>query len=113
MVPLRLLGVLLMGVGVGHVTAMPAPNSLATSDQRPATRSASDTLLPRLRTEVLADVERMHRQAQQMIDMLFSFGELGYHEVESSRYLVDLLRRNGFTVTEGIAGMPTRGGAEP
>src|SRR5213079_3624871 len=28
-------------------------------------------------------------------------------ETETSRYLVDLLRKNGFTVREGIAGIPT------
>jgi aminobenzoyl-glutamate utilization protein B len=42
-----------------------------------------------------------------MIDMVFSFGELGYHEVETSRYLTGILRQHGFRVTEGVAGMPT------
>src|SRR5213079_1505217 len=28
-------------------------------------------------------------------------------ETETSRYLVDLLRKNGFTVREGVAGIPT------
>ena len=42
-----------------------------------------------------------------MVDIIFSFGELGYQEFETSRYLVGILRKNGFTVTEGTAGMPT------
>ena len=44
---------------------------------------------------------------QQMVDSIFSFGELGFQEVETHRYLIDLLKKNGFTVQEGIAGIPT------
>lgn len=42
-----------------------------------------------------------------MVDQIFSFAELGFQEFETSRYLVDLLRDNGFTVEEGVAGIPT------
>ena len=42
-----------------------------------------------------------------MIDQVFSFGELGFQEIETSRYLTGVLRKNGFTVTEGVAGIPT------
>jgi aminobenzoyl-glutamate utilization protein B len=42
-----------------------------------------------------------------MVDKIFSFSELGFHEVETSRYLVGILRENGFEVEEGISGMPT------
>jgi aminobenzoyl-glutamate utilization protein B len=42
-----------------------------------------------------------------MVDQIFSFGELGFQEFETSRYLVDLLRREGFTVEEGFSGVPT------
>lgn len=42
-----------------------------------------------------------------MVDQVFSFAELGFQEFETSRYLVDLLRDNGFTVEEGVAGIPT------
>ena len=60
-----------------------------------------------LKTEAVADVERMATLTQQMVDQLFSYGELGFQEVESSRYLVALLREHGFQVTEGVAGIPT------
>src|SRR5688500_17886505 len=60
-----------------------------------------------LKREAAADVEDMADFTQQTIDMLFSFGELAFHEVETSRYLVDILRKNGFAVEEGVAGMPT------
>ena len=36
-----------------------------------------------------------------------AIGELGFQEVETSRYLVGLLRREGFTVDTGVAGIPT------
>ncbi|HVR70353.1 MAG TPA: amidohydrolase [Vicinamibacteria bacterium] len=63
--------------------------------------------LDELKREAAADVERMAGLTQQTVDMLFSFSELAFHEVETSRYLVGLLRRNGFTVEEGVAGLPT------
>jgi aminobenzoyl-glutamate utilization protein B len=44
---------------------------------------------------------------QEINDSLYSFAELGFQEVESSRYLTVLLEKNGFTVTRGVAGMPT------
>lgn len=55
---------------------------------------------------------------QQIIDLqVFSFGELGMQEFETSKYLTGLLEQNGFTVERGTAGMPTawlakRGGRE-
>jgi aminobenzoyl-glutamate utilization protein B len=44
---------------------------------------------------------------QQMVDSVFSFGELGFQEFETNRYLIEILRKNGFSVEEGIAGIPT------
>ena len=44
---------------------------------------------------------------QQMVDQVFSFGELGFQEFETSKYLTGILRENGFTVTTNVAGMPT------
>jgi len=42
-----------------------------------------------------------------MNDQVFSFAELGFQEFETSKYLKDILRKNGFAVDEGIAGIPT------
>ncbi len=39
--------------------------------------------------------------------MVFSFGELGFQEFETSKYLTTILKQNGFTIQEGIAGIPT------
>ncbi len=57
--------------------------------------------------EVIASVDGMAKMAQEMVDSVFSFGELGHQEVETSRYLTAILEKNGFTIRRGIAGMPT------
>ena len=44
---------------------------------------------------------------QRVVDQLFSYSELGFQEVETSRYLVGLLRREGFRVDTAVAGIPT------
>ena len=60
-----------------------------------------------LKKEVVADVEARATFTQQLVDQLFSYGELGFQETETSKTLVAVLRKNGFTVEEGVAGMPT------
>ena len=44
---------------------------------------------------------------QEIVDSLYSFGELGFQEIETSRYLTEILREHGFTVEDGISGIPT------
>ena len=60
-----------------------------------------------LRKQVLARVDGNAKLVQVMVDTMFSYGELGFQEVETSKYLTDLLEKNGFKVERGIAGMPT------
>jgi aminobenzoyl-glutamate utilization protein B len=74
--------------------------------QQPAPRRAAAGLAA-LKREAAADVDAHARLTQQIVDQLYSYGELGYQEVETSRYLVQLLRDNGFAVEQGIAGLPT------
>ena len=63
--------------------------------------------LEALKVEVIAEVEKNKDQVQQMVDQIFSYGELGFQEVETSKYLVGLLKQNGFAVQEGVSGIPT------
>ena len=56
------------------------------------------TSLAALKQEVARDVASRAQFTQQMVDQIFSYAELGFQETETSRYLVDLLRKNGFTV---------------
>jgi hypothetical protein len=39
--------------------------------------------------------------------LVFSFGELGFQEFETSRYLSGILEREGFHIHRGVAGIPT------
>jgi aminobenzoyl-glutamate utilization protein B len=67
----------------------------------------TDKKLEALKKELMADIDKEKVFTQQMVDMVFSFGELGFQETETSRYLTDILKKNGFTIEEGIAGVPT------
>jgi aminobenzoyl-glutamate utilization protein B len=60
-----------------------------------------------LKTEAAAEVEKLKDFSQQMVDQIFSYGELGFQEFETSKYLVTVLKQNGFKVEEGVAGIPT------
>jgi aminobenzoyl-glutamate utilization protein B len=63
--------------------------------------------LDALKTELAAKVDGRAKLAQEMVDSVFSFGELGFQEIETSRYLTGILEKNGFRVERGISGMPT------
>ncbi|NIW35508.1 MAG: amidohydrolase, partial [Gemmatimonadetes bacterium] len=52
-------------------------------------------------------VEQRSELVQEIIDMLFSFGELGMQEFETQRYLTGLLEEEGFEIELGVAGMPS------
>ena len=73
----------------------------------PAAPAKVDPRVDRLKTEAAAAVDGMAVFTQQMVDQIFSYGELGFQEQETHRYLVDILKKNGFAVEEGIAGIPT------
>lgn len=63
-----------------------------------------------LKTLKQAAVEMTDARAkftQVMVDSIFSFSELGYQEVETSRYVTGLLEKEGFQITRGVAGLPT------
>lgn len=59
------------------------------------------------KTQVVKDVESLAKQTQVMIDTVFSFGELGFQEVETSKYLTGILEKEGFRIERGISGIPT------
>jgi aminobenzoyl-glutamate utilization protein B len=66
-----------------------------------------DARIQKLKTEAVGAVEAMKDHTQQMVDSIFSFGELGFQETETHHYVVDILKKNGFSVEEGVAGVPT------
>ena len=69
--------------------------------------SRPDPRLAKLKQDVAADVQDRAKFTQEMVDQVFSFGELGFQEFETSKYLVSILRKEGFTVEENYAGIPT------
>ena len=67
----------------------------------------SDAKLQALKPQAMTDIDGMKVLTQQMIDQVYSYGELGFQEIETSRYLTGVLRQNGFAIQEGVAGIPT------
>lgn len=68
---------------------------------------ASAAPLPSLKARAVAGVEARAKLAQEINDSVFSFSELAFQEVETSRYLTETLEKHGFTVERGVAGLPT------
>ncbi len=66
-----------------------------------------DEKLNQLKAEVQTLVDGRAKMAQVMVDKVFSFAELGFQEVETSKYITDILKKEGFTVEYGISGVPT------
>src|SRR5882762_9410597 len=65
------------------------------------------TELPALKQDAVTEVDRLQTFTQQMVDQIFSYSELGFQEVETSRYVTGILEKNGFRVERGLAGIPT------
>ncbi len=68
---------------------------------------SSEERINKLKAEAVAEVEKQYVLGQQINDMLFSFSELGFQEVETFTYLTTMLEKNGFKIQRGIAGIPT------
>jgi len=60
-----------------------------------------------MKADLAGQIDGMKKQAQVMVDSVFSFAELGMQEFETSKYLTGILERDGFKVERGVAGMPT------
>src|SRR4026207_87666 len=69
--------------------------------------TGADPRLEKLKAEALTSVEGRAKMVQEIVDILFSFGELGFQEFETSKYLTGILEQNGFRIERGFAGIPT------
>ena len=78
------------------------PSALAAASTQDA-----DPRLEALKIEALDLVEGRAKLVQEIVDQLFSFGELGFQEFETQRFLTSLLADNGFEIELGVAGMPS------
>jgi len=63
--------------------------------------------LAAMKADVLGDVDTMKTRTQIMVDQIFSYGELGFQEFETSKYLTGVLEKEGFEVARGVAGILT------
>ncbi len=72
-----------------------------------AQKKLSKKKIETLKSEVSQIVESSHKQSQIMVDKIFSFSELGFQEIESSKYLTGILEDNGFKIEHGVSGIPT------
>src|SRR5436305_35310 len=60
-----------------------------------------------MKADLAGQIDAMKKQVQVMTDSVFSFGELGFQEFETSKYLTGILEKEGFRVERGVAGIPT------
>jgi len=84
------------------VVAAQTPRTAAEPSKTP-----DNPVLSGYKREIAADIDAMKEFTQQMVDQVFSFGELGFQEFETSKYLTDILRKNGFRIQDSVAGIPT------
>jgi len=72
-----------------------------------AQKRFSDKQVQKFKEEAVQTLEAQRKQAQVMVDKVFSFAELGFQEKETSNYLTGILRENGFDIETSISGIPT------
>jgi len=81
--------------------------SLAAQAPAPVGTPAANPRLEALKREVVADIDSRAVFTQQFVDQVFSYGELGFQEFETSAYITAILEKNGFRVERGVSGIPT------
>jgi len=59
------------------------------------------------KTDLLARVDASKAVYDEIALKIWDYAEIGYQEVKSSALLQEQLRKEGFTVQAGVAGMPT------
>ena len=84
----------------------PQPSSEQPSST-PAAKVAPNPTFDKYKADVSLEVDGMREDIQRMNDTVFSFAEPGFQEFETSKYLSDILERNGFKIERGLAGIPT------
>ncbi|HEY4335769.1 MAG TPA: amidohydrolase [Puia sp.] len=72
-----------------------------------AQKTLDPAAIDKLKEQARAAVAANQKGVQEMVDQVFSYGELGFQEFETSKYLTDFLTKHGFTVEKGVAGIPT------
>jgi aminobenzoyl-glutamate utilization protein B len=97
---------LVASVALVLMTASPTTQGGAVTTP-PAAGAPAAATLAGYKAEVATSIDGMSDLAQQMVDSVFSFSELGFQEFETQRYLTGILEKEGFTIQRGVAGIPT------
>ncbi len=63
--------------------------------------------LDALKSEAVRSVDSRKDFTQVMVDSIFSFAELGFQETQTSKFITEILEKEGFQIQRGVAGMPT------
>lgn len=92
-------------LGIAYVLLIGIP--IAAAQDEPIEVEGPPPELTGLKAEAAQSVGDKQKMTQEIVDSLFSFSELGFQEVETQRYLTEVLEENGFTVEQGISGIPT------
>lgn len=80
---------------------------LLCSMQTTAQKKYSEKELAAMKQKLYTSVASHAKDVQVMVDKVFSFGELGFQEFETSAYLTSVLEKNGFKVEKNISNVPT------
>ena len=104
----RLITLCLAGLAVACTQETPVADTdgaapAADSGARPSVATA----LTGLKAQAADRIDARAKLTQEIVDSLFSFSELGFQEFETQRYLTGILESNGFTVEQGVSGIPS------
>ena len=69
--------------------------------------SAQVPTLEALKAEAVSSIDSRKDFTQVMVDSIFSFAELGFQETQTSKFVTEILEKEGFQIQRGVAGMPT------
>ena len=93
---------------IAFATAVTVSLTAAPGQQAPASApAASNPKTDQYKKDVGLEVDAMQENIQTWNDMVFSFAEPGFQEFETSKYLTGILKQNGFSIQENLAGIPT------
>src|SRR5262249_52883749 len=89
------------------VAALAVCGTPVPSVSRPADKADDRDKLPAARADAVKEVEDARKELISVNQDIWAYAELGLEEYKSAARLVKVLKKAGFTVEEGISGMPT------
>ena len=72
-----------------------------------AQKKYTDKDIVLMKQKLVSSVAGHAKEVQVMVDQIFSYGELGFQEFETSAYLTSVLEKNGFSIEKNISNVPT------